>query len=75
MNREEILQASLSRYGHKYQFKTRKAFERGARWMQEQMIKQARSAFCRYCQFDCERHPHDDCTLLQEYVQTIKGER
>lgn len=46
-----------------------------AEWMQEQTIEQARNAFCRYCQFDCEGHPHDDCTLLQEYIQTIKGER
>lgn len=42
---------------------------------QEQMNENARNAFCRYCQFDCEGHPHDDCTLLQEYIQTIKGER
>lgn len=46
-----------------------------ADWVQEQTIEQARNAFCRYCQFDCKGHPHDDCTLLQEYVQTIKEER
>lgn len=46
-----------------------------AEWMQEQMIERARNTFCRYCLFDCEGHPHNDCTLLQEYIQTIKGER
>ncbi len=42
--------------------------------MASYVIEQARNIYCRYCQFDCEGHPHDDCTLLQEYTQALKGE-
>ena len=82
MNREEIYDRACEfaeeRINEGMLYDTRTeiqfAFERGAEWMQEQMIKQARNAFCKCCHFDCEGHPHDDCTLLQKYIQTIKGE-
>lgn len=37
-----------------------------------EVIDKACNTFCRYCQFDCENHPHDDCEILIEYKATLK---